>query len=183
MKRGLTVVLVALAAAGGGWLIRGRVPAAPVTAAAPISTPTAAPGPEPVSAPAVRPPDAAPSPAPTVRGSALERPARAGDQERSLRALEGAFARRSAREATLFARFERAGLMAPSQAEELVRMDQAGSPAPALEAFVRESFPADIRVRLVAIEWIRGRTMAAPAPSVPEAGAVQTPGWISSKRP
>jgi hypothetical protein len=179
----VALVLGILVIATTALLLHRRTPTAPESSREAPETQTAVVEPAAQARPV--PTDARPGPIasnPRPQIQAVRPPS--ANQEQSVRALERAFARRSTRDANLFARFERAGVTAPPQAEELIRMDKAGATAPALEAFVRDAFPPDVRMRLVAVDWIHRRMPAAPpSPAPPNPGAMRTPGWISTKRP
>jgi hypothetical protein len=177
------LVLGILVIATTALLLHRRTATAPTSSGEPPETQTAVAEPAAAARPGpadARPATSASTPRPQLQAVRPPPP----NQEQSVRALERAFARRSTRDANLFARFERAGVTAPPQAEELIRMDKAGATAPALEAFVRDAFPPDVRMRLVAVDWIHRRMPAAPpSPARPTPGAMRAPGWISTKRP
>ena len=64
---------------------------------------------------------------------------------------------------SLYVRFQRLGVAPPSETKALIDRRRAGATAAELEAYVREAFPKDPRVQLVATQWIRSGPHAGAA--------------------
>jgi len=175
--RRLSLLVLAAAAliAGLIFLIWPRSPTeaeAKAEAAGPLEAEEDAPPAEPERA-AVPPPPAA---ADLVAG----RPATVGAEanasgslaRRQMEGIRDGMRRLTPHELSIYVRFQQMGVAPPPETKTLIERRKAGATAAELEAYVREAFPRDARVRLVATQWIRA---APPAVAAPSRQAVPSP--------
>lgn len=84
---------------------------------------------------------------------------------RQMEGIRDGMRRLTPHELSIYARFQQMGVAPPPETKTLIERRKAGATAAELEAYVREAFPADARVRLVATQWIRSAPPSAAAAS------------------
>jgi hypothetical protein len=167
MRRAV-IGVVALAVAGVAlFLVLGRG-AGPRPEALPETARTAAPAVENATAPSeeTTPPAPPATPIAATGGDASQpvasasRPAAPPNSQ--LEAMRQAMKRFTPRDLALYAQFHRMGVEAPPETKTLIERRRAGATVAELEAYVRDAFPEDARVRLVATQWIRSGAPLTP---------------------
>jgi hypothetical protein len=161
--RRLSLLVVAAAALTAGliFLIWPRSAPEAEAEAEPVSPPVAA---EPSAPGAAQPQPAALAPAQAAAPAAPDAPVAVVDGLPNRPGpLAGSKARLTPHDLSLYARFQRMGVAAPPETKTLIDRRKAGATVADMEAYVREAFPKDARVRVVATQWIRSAPQVAAA--------------------
>ena len=168
--RRLSLLVVAAAALTAGLIFliwprsapEAEAEAEPVSAPVADKTPApAAPQPQPAALPPAQPPAPVVTDGPEAAAARANAPAPlAGRHMDGMRESTG---RLPPHDLSLYAGFRRMGVAPPPETKALIELRKAGATVAELEAYVREAFPKDPRVHLVATRWIRSGPQAAAA--------------------